>query len=67
MTDEERDRLESARERFAGSQTGLIEKADGTFIVPEGTTLEREQAVIAAHDLFWKTGDKSQLVALGIF
>ena len=47
-------------------QTGLIENADGTFLVPEGTTLEEGQALIAAHDLFSKIGDDSQLVALGI-
>lgn len=67
MDEKELERLKGAAERFAGSQTGLVYNPDGTVLASKGTTLAEEEARIEARRLYRDTGDKTQMVALGIF
>ena len=61
-----REHKEAAARRFM-SVPAIVRKADGTVIVPEGETEESITELLTAHRRYQETGDKTELIRLGIF
>ena len=67
MADKKGDeRKQAAAERFTSNPRGIVYRADGSVIVPEGSTREAEEARAAATALFLETGDSTALEELGV-